>query len=132
MSNQKIRPTESELEILNILWDKGPCSVRTVHDIIEQTKASGYTTTLKLMQIMLDKGLVQRDTKTRTHIYRANISKQNTQNQLIDKMVNTIFNGNRIQMVMQALGNHNADAAELEAIRKYLDKIENNNQKDTK
>ncbi len=120
-----IKPTDGELEILNILWDKGPCTVRDVHEVLEATKGSGYTTTLKLMQIMLDKGLVKRDSTSRVHIYEAAISKTTTQGQIIRKMVDSVFSGNTMQMVMQALGNHKADAAELDAIRKYLDEIEN-------
>lgn len=120
-----IKPTEGELEILNVLWDKGPSTVRQVHEVLEQTKRSKYTTTLKLMQIMHDKQLVSRDASSRTHIFEAAISRRNTQTQYINKVVDTMFKGNTMQMVMQALGNHKADAAELEAIRKYLDEIEN-------
>lgn len=123
MSNQ-IKLTEGELEILNILWDKGPSSVRTVHEELEKTKESGYTTTLKLMQIMLDKKLVQRDSSARTHIYEALVTRKQAQQQSISKMVNTMFKGSTAQMVMQALGSHKADADELEAIRKYLDEID--------
>lgn len=119
-----IKPTEGELEILNILWEKGPSTVRTVHEVLEKAKGSGYTTTLKLMQIMHDKGLVKRDSTSRVHIYEAAISKIKTQGQILRKMVDTVFAGNTMQMVMQALGNHKADPAELEAIRKYLDEIE--------
>ena len=127
--NNKLKPTESELEILNVLWDKGPCSVRAVHEVQEAIKGSGYTTTLKLMQIMLEKGLVLRDTSDKVHVYSANISRENTQNQIISKMVNSVFNGNTMQMVMQALGNHKADTEELNAIREYLDQLESDNNK---
>lgn len=122
--SNKIKPTEGELEILNILWDKGPSSVRTVHEELEKTKESGYTTTLKLMQIMLDKQLVSRDGTARTHIYEAIVTREQAQQQSINKMVNSMFKGNTMQMVMQALGNHKADAQELEAIRKYLDEMD--------
>lgn len=124
----KAKPTESELEILNILWDKGPSSVRTVHEVLEITKGSGYTTTLKLMQIMHEKGLVNRDNSAKVHIFEAAVTREKTQGQMIRKMIDTAFNGNTMQMVMQALGNHKADAMELEAIRKYLNEIENKNQ----
>lgn len=124
----KTKPTESELEILNILWDKGPSSVRTVHEVLEITKGSGYTTTLKLMQIMHEKGLVNRDNSAKVHIFEAAVTREKTQGQMIRKMIDTAFNGNTMQMVMQALGNHKADAMELEAIRKYLNEIENKNQ----
>lgn len=119
-----LKPSDGELEILNILWNKGPCTVRDVHEVLEASKGSGYTTTLKLMQIMLDKGLVNRDSTSRVHIYEAAVSKTTTQGQILRKMVDTVFSGNTMQMVMQALGNHKADATELDAIRKYLDKIE--------
>lgn len=124
---QAIKPTESELEILNILWDRGPSTVREVHEILEKTKASGYTTTLKLMQIMHDKKLVARDNSAKVHIFSALASQEHTRKHFIDKMVENVFNGNTMQMVMQALGNHKADAAELEAIRKYLNEIESDN-----
>lgn len=124
---QTIKPTEGELEILKILWEKGPSTVRAVHEIIEQTKASGYTTTLKLMQIMYEKKLVDRDSSSKVHIYTAQVSRDNTRKHFIDKMVENVFNGNTMQMVMQALGNHKANASELEAIRKYLDQIESQN-----
>ena len=109
--NDKVKPTESELEILNILWNKGPSTVRAVHEILELTKGSGYTTTLKLMQIMHEKGLVNRDNSAKVHIFEAAVSREQTQGQIIRKMVATVFNGNTMQMVMQALGNHKADAA---------------------
>ena len=122
---EQVKPTESELEILNILWTKGPSTVREVHEILEKTKGSGYTTTLKLMQIMHSKNLVKRDNTAKVHVFEANVSQEKTQGQIIRKMVDTAFNGNAMQMVMQVLGNHKADAAELDAIRKYLDEIEN-------
>lgn len=128
MSSQN-KPTEGELEILNILWNKGASTVRDVHEILEQAKGSKYTTTLKLMQIMHDKKLVKRDDSARTHVFEAAISKEQTQNQYINKVVNSVFNGNTMHMVMQALGNHKADAKELDAIRKYIDEIENQNNK---
>lgn len=119
------KPTDSELEILNILWQKGPSSVRTVHEILELSKSAGYTTTLKLMQIMHEKGLVSRNESARTHIYTAAVSKENTQGHFLKKMVDTLFAGNTSQMVMQALGNHKTAKEELDAIRKYLDTLEN-------
>lgn len=125
MSN--VKPTESELEILNILWANGPSTVRVVHEIIEKDKPSKYTTTLKLLQIMLEKQLVSRDTSTKTHIYTAATSKEKTQGQFLKKMIDTMFNGSASQMVMQALGNHSTDKNELDAIKDYLKKIENEN-----
>ena len=116
------KPTESELEILNILWEKGPCTVRDIHEVLEKTKEAGYTTTLKLMQIMNEKNLVKRDASNKTHIYEANISQEDTQGQLVKKMIDTVFNGSAMDLVMQALGNHKASKAELELIKEYLDK----------
>ncbi|PUZ21756.1 transcriptional regulator [Chitinophaga parva] len=124
MSNKSIKPTESELEILAILWEKGPATVRDIHEVLERSKDAGYTTTLKLMQIMHEKGLVYRDTSAKTHVYRAAVSQQDTQQQLLSKMIDTVFNGSASQLVLQALGNRKASAAELDAIKAYLDQIE--------
>jgi predicted transcriptional regulator len=123
------KPTESELEILNILWEKGPCTVRDIHEVLAETKESGYTTTLKLMQIMHEKGLVKRDTASKTHIYEANISQEDTQGQLVKKMIDTVFNGSAMDLVMQALGNHKASKKEIEQIKEYLAEIENKGKK---
>ena len=117
-------PTESELEILNILWEKGASTVREIHEVLEQTKESGYTTTLKLLQIMHDKKLVKRDASSKTHIYRANISQEDTQGQMLKKMRDTVFNGSAMDMVMQALGKHKASKDELEQIRQYLEQAD--------
>jgi len=122
--NKTIRPTDSELEILNILWEKGPSTVREVHEILEKSKDAGYTTTLKLMQIMHEKGLLNRDTTNKTHVYTATISQENTQEQLVKRMIDNVFNGSATQLVMQALGNHKANAKELEQIKEYLEQIE--------
>ena len=118
------KPTESELEILNILWEKGASTVREIHEVLEQTKGSGYTTTLKLLQIMHDKKLVKRDASSKTHIYRANISQEDTQGQMLKKMIDTVFNGSAMDMVMQALGKHKASKDELEQIRQYLEQAD--------
>ncbi len=119
-----IKPTDSELEILNILWAKGPSTVREVHEVLEQSKDAGYTTTLKLMQIMHEKKLLDRDTANKTHIYKAAVSQKQTQGQIIQRMIDAAFNGSTTQLVMQALGNHNASKEELEQIRQYLEKME--------
>ncbi|MFY0254307.1 BlaI/MecI/CopY family transcriptional regulator [Chitinophaga sp. 30R24] len=126
-----LRPTESELEILSVLWEKGPSTVREVHDILSQTKDAGYTTTLKLMQIMHEKELLQRDTSSKTHVYTAAISQQKTQQQLVNKMIDTVFGGSASQLVMQALGHHQSSAEELDQIRQYLSAIEKQ-QKETR
>jgi BlaI family penicillinase repressor len=130
MSNPKQnKPTESELEILGILWDKGTSTVREVHEILEKTKDAGYTTTLKLMQIMHEKNLLTRDTSSKTHIYEAAISQESTQQQLLNKMIDTVFNGSASQLVLQALGNHHSSKEELEKIKQYLNEIENQQKK---
>ena len=118
-----IKPTESELEILQILWKKGNASVREVHEELLLTKEAGYTTTLKLMQIMHEKGLVKRDDSIKTHIYQAAVSKEKTQKHLLNKMIDTVFGGSPGELVMQALGNHKASAEELEEIQKILDNL---------
>lgn len=117
------KPTESELEILQILWEKGDCTVRDVHEILEVNKDAGYTTTLKLMQIMHEKGLVSRDTSSRTHIYRSLVNQQKTQQHLVNKMIDNVFNGSATRLVMQALGNHKASKEEINSIKAYLEEI---------
>jgi BlaI family penicillinase repressor len=117
------KPTESELEILQILWEKGDCTVRDVHEILEKNKDAGYTTTLKLMQIMLEKGLVSRDTSSKTHIYRSLVNQQKTQQHLVNKMIDNVFNGSATRLVMQALGNHKASKEEINSIKAYLEEI---------
>ncbi len=122
-TTKTIKPTESELEILQILWKKGNASVREVHEELLATKEAGYTTTLKLMQIMHEKGLVKRDDSIKTHIYQAAVSKEKTQKHLLNKMVDSLFGGSAGELVMQALGNHKASAEELEEIQKILDNL---------
>jgi BlaI family transcriptional regulator, penicillinase repressor len=119
-----LKPTDSELEILNILWEKGPSTVREIHEVLEKNKDAGYTTTLKLMQIMHDKGLLKRDATSKSHIYTANISQSKTQGQLVKRMIDNVFNGSASQMVMQALGNHKPSTGELNEIKKYLEEME--------
>ncbi len=120
----EIKPTDSELEILNILWEKGPSTVRDVHEVLERSKEAGYTTTLKLMQIMHDKKLLVRDETARSHVYTANISQQKTQGQLVKKFIDNVFNGSASQLVMQALGSHKANKKELDEIRNLLAEME--------
>jgi BlaI family transcriptional regulator, penicillinase repressor len=124
MSNNKtIKPTESELEILQVLWVKGSASVREVHEALAQTKEVGYTTTLKLMQIMHEKGLVKRDDTFRSHIYQSAVSREKTQKHLLGKMINGLFGGSSSELVMQALGNHKASKEELKQIQELLDQL---------
>jgi len=118
------KPTEAELEILQILWQNGPSTVRFVNGLLSRQKEVGYTTTLKLMQIMNEKGLVSRDEDNRTHIYQANVSEQETQQHLLGRFLNTAFRGSAMKLVMQALGNHQTSKEELDQIRQLLDQIE--------
>lgn len=124
MSNTNLKPTEGEMEILQVLWEKGNCTVREVHEALDK-KDSGYTTTLKLMQIMHEKGLVDRDTSSKTHIYKALVNKEITQQHLVKKMIDNVFNGSAARLVMQALGNKSASKEEIDLIKEYLDKLEN-------
>jgi len=119
---QQIKATEAELEILNILWTHGPATVRDVHDRLALKKDAGYTTTLKQMQIMLEKQLLSRVALGKAHIYTALVNQQQAQGQIVQRMIDSVFNGSAMQLVMQALGNHKASDAELNMIREYLDK----------
>jgi BlaI family penicillinase repressor len=121
----ELKATESELEILQVIWKKGQCTVRDVHEELAKNKDAGYTTTLKLMQIMHDKGLVERDTTAKTHLYKALISREQAQSTALDKIINTVFKGSTADLVIQALGQHRASNDELDAIRKYLQQFEN-------
>ena len=126
MSNNKvIKPTESELEILQILWTKGLATVREVHEDLAQLKDVGYTTTLKLMQIMHEKGLVKRDDSMRTHVYQAAVNKERTQKHLLNKMIDSLFGGSHTQLVIQALGEHKASEEEIEKIQALLNDLKN-------
>ena len=125
MAIKYIKPTESELEILQVLWEKKIASVRDVHEELSKTKDAGYTTTLKLMQIMFEKGLVKRDSSLKTHFYQAAGSRERTQKHMLGKMIDTLFGGSPTQLVMQALGNHKASPEELEEIRKMIDNLKN-------
>ena len=118
-----IKPTESELEILQVLWKKGLATVREVHEELAALKDAGYTTTLKLMQIMNEKGLVKRDDSMRTHVYQAAVSKEKTQKHLLGKMIDSLFGGSPTQLVIQALGESKATPEELEKIQEMIDNL---------
>ena len=122
-NNRNLKPTESELDILQVLWDKEEATVREVHDELSKTKESGYTTTLKLLQIMFEKGLVTRDDSSKTHVYKPAISRERTQKQFLNKMIDTLFAGSSTQLVLQALGNQKTSKDELNEIQKYLDNL---------
>ena len=125
MAAKYVKPTESELEILQILWLKGLATVREVHEELAKFKDVGYTTTLKLMQIMHEKGLVKRDESMRTHVYQPAVNKEKTQKHLLTKMIDSLFGGSSTQLVLQALGNGEgkASAEEIEQIQTLLDNL---------
>lgn len=124
MINKKVlKPTESELEILSILWDKKEASVRTVHEELLKTKDAGYTTTLKLMQIMFEKKLVTRDDSNKTHIYSPAVSREKTQKQFLNRMIDSLFAGSSADLVMHALGQAKTSDAELEKIRLLIEEL---------
>lgn len=125
MSN-KNKPTETELEILQILWQKGPSSVRDVNDAMSHDKEIGYTTTLKLMQIMNEKELTDRDTASRTHIYIAKVEEEKVKSGLLKNFINSAYRGSASSLVMQALGQSNASMEELDQIKSLIQQIEKN------
>lgn len=120
------KPTDAELEILNVLWQQGPSTVRAVNDSLSQRRQTevGYTTTLKILQLMLEKGLVRRDDADRSHVYRAAVREQETQGLLLDKFVEATFGGSALKLVMQALGSRPTSDEELAQIRRLLNDIE--------
>ena len=133
------KPTDSELEILHILWKQGASTVRTVNDLLNEQRrnslsasplsakpkvSAGYTTTLKLMQIMFEKGLVTRIEEGRTHAYTAFVQESDTQELLLQQFVDNAFRGSTARLVMQALGNHEASTEELDEIKALIAKIE--------
>jgi BlaI family transcriptional regulator, penicillinase repressor len=118
------KPTESELEILQVLWQKGSATVREVHEKLSEIKDVGYTTTLKMMQIMYEKQMLSRTDAGRFHIYRAEIGEEETQLSLMNRFVDATFRGSAMKLVMQALGNHKASKDELEEIKKLIESIE--------
>lgn len=122
----KLRPTESELEILQILWRKGASTVRDINDLLNLRRDVGYTTTLKFMQIMNEKGLVIRDTTTKVHIYMAAVKENETKNNLMEAFINVTFQGSAMNLVMQALGNSKSSPEELKELKSLIDQIENN------
>lgn len=119
-----IKPTEKELEILQILWHKGPAAVKDVHETMGGDAENGYTTILKLLQIMHEKGLVTRQKRGKLHLYEAAVSREDTRQFMLDKMIRTVFQGSAMQLVMSALGNKKSSKEELSEIKKYLEKLE--------
>lgn len=128
MGDKKINePTESELEVLQVLWKQGSATVRQVNDELNISREVGYTTTLKIMQIMTEKGLVNRDTATRTHIYHPSVKENTTQKNLLKKFIDKTYRGSAMQLVMQALGNQKASVEELEELKQLIKNMEDSN-----
>src|SRR5919107_5267123 len=115
------RPTDAELAILRVLWTRGASTVRQVHDVLLQERPTAYTTALKMLQIMTEKGLVRRDETDRTHIYQAKLSEEQTQRQLVRDLLDRAFGGSASKLVMQALATRRASAEELGEIRRLID-----------
>jgi predicted transcriptional regulator len=126
MRRSSNRPTDAELEILRVLWVHGPSTVREIHGILNQTKPTGYTTVLKLTQIMVEKALVRRNSVEfqRAHVYEASVPKEQTQQQLVGDLVGRAFDGSASELVMRALSNKRTTPQELDEIRKLLDEYE--------
>ena len=123
----KVKPTDSELEILAVLWQLKQASVRQIHEKLSETKDTGYTTTLKLLQIMYTKGLGKRDEKNRSHIYMAAITEKDTQKFLLKGFMSAAFGGSTKNLVMQALGQGKPSTEEIKEIRAFLDRLEKEN-----
>jgi len=118
------RPTPAELLILRVLWERGPSTVREVHERLERERATGYTTVLKLLQIMTEKGLVQRDERARAHVYAARAPEEQTQGQLVRDLLDRAFGGSATKLVMHALSTRKTSREELARIREMLDRLE--------
>ena len=125
MADKQKQPTDGELEVLQVLWEIEPATVRDVHEVLIQHKEIGYTTTLKQMQRLLDKKLVKRNTRGKVHTYRS-LKKAEIQANLFDRLVNTAFGGSAMKLVMHALGQGKAKPEEIEALEKWLDQQKNN------
>ena len=124
MKHEFVKPTEKELEILQILWESGPVAVKDVHEAMGGDEQNGYTTILKLMQIMHEKGLVARQKSGKLHLYEALASRDDTRQFMLDKMIRSVFQGSAMQLVMSALGTTKSSKAELSEIKRYLEKLE--------
>lgn len=114
------KPTDGELAILRVIWERGPSTVRQIHEILTQNRPTGYTTILKLLQIMTEKRLVRRDETERTHVYQARLSEGETQRQLVGDLLDRAFGGSAKKLVMQALAARQASPQDLEEIRRLL------------
>lgn len=121
-----IKPTESELEILQLLWEFGPMTVRELNDQLNKQRRVGYTTSLKMMQIMTEKGLLTRDTAHRSHVYSPVLLPDDVQSNMLDHVLKTVFRGDRSKLVLQALGNHEVTPEELTELKEFIHKMEEN------
>lgn len=122
--NEPPKPTEAELAILRVLWERGPSTVRQVWEQLRRIQATGYTTVLKLLQIMTEKELVRRDDSARSHVYEATRTEQDTQRQLVRHLLDRAFGGSTSQLVLQALAARRAKPEELAEIRRLLNEME--------
>ncbi|HJN18868.1 MAG TPA: BlaI/MecI/CopY family transcriptional regulator [Armatimonadota bacterium] len=124
MTDTPPRPTDAELAILRVLWSRGPSTVRDVHENLARVHETGYTTTLKLLQIMAQKGLVTRDESRRSHVYTTTVTEDETQRQIVGDVLERAFGGSARQLVMQALSTKRASPEELAEIRALLDELD--------
>ena len=124
MKKKQPKPSDSEMEVLQLLWKHGPLTVREVHEKLNAIKDVGYTTTLKVMQRMNEKNLLKREKSERSHLYEATIAEEETQSELLDRFLNSAFGGSSLKLVVRALGNKSTTKEDLQQIREYLDKIE--------
>jgi len=122
----KHKPTDSELEIMQLLWEHGPLTVRQLNDKLNKNRRVGYTTTLKIMQIMTEKGLLSRNTDQRSHVYAPTLQPEEVQSNVLDHVVKTVFRGSRSSLILQALGSHRSSAEELAEIKALIEKLEDN------
>lgn len=132
MSRQALRPTDAELELLTVLWSRGPSTVRQVHEVINRRKPTQYSTVLKFMQIMVEKGLLRRDDRQRAHIYEAAQAREWTQQQLAGDLLQRAFGGSAKNLLMGALSARKASKQELAELRRLLDEYEKPNEKEGK
>jgi len=118
------KPTDSELEILQLLWEFGPLTVRELNDKLNEERKVGYTTSLKMMQIMTEKGLLARDTGERSHVYSPLLQSEEVQSTMLDHVLKTVFKGNRSRLLLQALGDSDASPEEISEIKSLIQKLE--------
>lgn len=121
--SERRRPTEAETEILRVLWERGPCTVREVHGALADRRGTGYTTVLKLMQIMAQKGLAARDESQRSHIYRPLVDREGVEERLVGDLIDRVFDGSAADLVVRALSSKPASKEELSALRSMLGEL---------